>query len=130
MIEGRVIIKVFSDTLHPDKIESYLNVPPTKKWRKGDKKIGVMAHKENGWSFEVCNKDVYDLDESCAQVLDSLSMQIPSFQKLLEAECTIECTIVIYSEDAHIGFQLSPEFVYFLNQIQAVVDVNIYPHDA
>jgi hypothetical protein len=129
-VETIVRIKVLSELLSSDELVSVIDLVPDRSWNIGDFRLKTgIVEKTNGIIID----SGVSRDESLKKHLDAIVAKLAPVQKnfiVLAKECTIQLSIVYYSDYCNPGLCIDKEFVQFIASIHADIDMDGYVLDS
>lgn len=124
-----VSIRIYGDDFHPPELTNIIGLSPTDSGVKGEKGEYVPALKECFWQYQLERTDALeDLDKSLEDLKADFERKIGLVKSYIkENDLCVKCYVVIEAENGEDnGVAFNPEFIGFLNELNASVEVDIY----
>ena len=127
--QAYVSISIYGDDFHPPELTKLVGLNPTDSGIKGEKGKYTPALKECFWQYQLDKTNVLEeLDESLKNLTIAFEGKTSLLKDyMLKNDLNAKCYVVIEgknNEDNGVAF--SPEFMGFLHELNASIEVDIY----
>lgn len=106
-------------------ITKMLNVTPSKINFKGDIRRGTIKYKHDMWTYEVVDKNIFDVDILLNSIIDTFKDK-KDILKDLSQKHDIQIAIVGYLKKGMPCIHFTKEQIGFFHSIGAEIDIDLY----
>lgn len=127
--QAYIYITIYGESFTPNELTQLLELNPSDYGLKGDKRKSGAVLKECFWKYQLDNSNALEeLDESLEKLERIFRSKVTIIKKFMKKnELSIKCFVVILSKNKEDnGVALSYNFINFLNELKATIEVDIY----
>lgn len=129
-VSGFICLIIMADELDFKELETNIDLHPTNIHRKGENtnsRFGNETYDQDGWFFEVEFKDSHSIDT----VLNEFSSRLVRYKDYLQdlyRKAYVRLWCDIYSDNAQMGFEISPEALAIISSLGIGFDISFFSH--
>lgn len=129
-VSGFICLRIMADELDFQELEANIDLNPTDVYRKGENtnsRYGNKTYEQDGWFFELEFKD----SDSFDAVLNEFSTKLIAYKDYLQdlyRKAYVRLWCDIYSDNAQMGFEISPGTLSTICRLGIGFDISFYSH--
>lgn len=129
-VSGFICLRIMADELDFQELESNIDLHPINIHRNGENtnsRFGNETYEQDGWFFELEFKDTDSFDD----VLNEFSTKLVGYKDYLQdlyKKAYVRLWCDIYSDNAQMGFEISPGTLSAICSLGIGFDISFYSH--
>ncbi|MBL0113110.1 MAG: DUF4279 domain-containing protein [Saprospiraceae bacterium] len=126
----KIILSIFGNDFSLVSLSSLLEISPSNSWLKGEKirNRSDLLRKETAWEFQMEYEENLFLETITEKLLNIFNCKSQAIKKFIEEHklnTKVDIVVIVYDAESPALF-LNNKFIRFLNEINAVVDIDLY----
>lgn len=129
-VSGFIWLRIIADELDFQELGVKIDLHPTNTFRKGENtnsRFGNETFEQDGWFFELEFKDADSFDA----VLNEFSTKLVGYKDYLQdlyKKAYVRLWCDLYSDNAQMGFEISPETLSIICSLGIGFDISFFAH--